>query len=180
MKDWLKWLLLGALSVVFGVIVLGNAVVASLALTTITGILFLVSGGFQIVAGFSAESTGQKIFAIVLGALMVILGISFITNPLEGTISLALLVLILLAAGGIVRIIFARRMKDTQFYWPMLISGALSILLAIYILANFAAAAPELLGLLLGIELIFNGAGLVVLAFFLRTLGNKIDTAAKG
>ena len=174
MKEWVKWLVLGILSVVFGVIVLGNAVAASLALTTITGILFLVSGGFQVVAGFTAESTGQKVFAIALGALMVILGLSFITNPLEGTISLALLVLILLAASGVVRILFAWRMKETPFFWPMLISGALSVLLAAYILANFAAAAPELLGILLGIELIFNGAGLVVLAFFIRTVAKHL------
>ena len=174
MKEWVKWLILGILSVVFGVVVLSHAVAASLALTTVTGILFLVSGGFQAVAGFSAEGTGQKVLAIALGALMVILGLSFITNPLEGTISLALLVLILLAASGIVRIIFAKRMKDTPFFWPMLISGALSVLLAAYILANFATAGPQLLGILLGIELIFNGAGLVVLAFFVRTIGQHL------
>ncbi|MBB93217.1 MAG: hypothetical protein CML68_01230 [Rhodobacteraceae bacterium] len=174
MKEWVKWLILGILSVVFGVIVLGNTVAASLAVTTVTGILFLVSGGFQVAAGFSVEGTGHKVFTMALGALMVILGLSFITNPLEGTISLALLVLILLAASGIVRIIFAKRMKDTPFFWPMLISGALSVLLAAYILANFATAGPQLLGILLGIELIFNGAGLVVLAFFVRTIGQHL------
>ncbi|MAC79480.1 MAG: hypothetical protein CML66_15620 [Rhodobacteraceae bacterium] len=174
MKEWVKWLILGILSVVFGVIVLGNAVAASLALTTITGVLFLVAGGFQVVAGFSVEGTGHKIFAFVLGALMVILGLSFITNPLEGTISLALLVLILLAASGVVRIMFAWRMKETRFFWPMLISGAVSVLLAAYILANFAAAAPQLLGILLGIELLFNGFGLVVVAFFIRTIGRNL------
>ena len=55
----------------------------------------------------------------------------------------------------------------------MLISGALSILLAGYILANFARASVNLLGILLGIELLFNGAGLIVLAFFLRTHPEK-------
>lgn len=174
MKEWVKWLILGILSLGFGVFVLSNTVVASLAVTTVTGILFLISGGFQIVAGFTAEGAASKIFAIALGALMVFLGVSFVANPLEGTISLALLVVILLAASGIVRMVFAWRMRSTTFFWPMLLSGALSVLLAGYIMANFATASIQILGIFLGVELLFNGAGLVVLAFFLRTIGNEL------
>ncbi|MGV6848498.1 MAG: HdeD family acid-resistance protein [Marinibacterium sp.] len=174
MKAWVIWLILGILSMIFGVFVLSNTVVASLAVTTVTGILFLISGGFQIVAGFTAEGAASKIFAIALGVLMVFLGISFVANPLEGTISLALLVVILLMASGVVRMVFAWRMRTTPFFWPMLLSGALSILLAGYIIANFATASVQILGILLGIELLFNGAGLMVLAFFLRTIGKKL------
>ncbi len=174
MKDWVKWLLLGLVSVVFGVFVLGNAAMASLAVTTLTGALFVLSGGFQIAGGFAAESTGSKVFSILLGVLMVLLGLSFLFNPFEGTISLALLVLILLAASGITRIVFSWRMRNTAFFWPMLISGALSVLLAAYILANFATVGPQLLGILLGVELLLNGAGLIVLSFFIRTLGRTL------
>jgi len=175
MSEWVKWLLLGILSIVFGVVVLGNTVAASLAVTTVTGILFLVSGGFQVFAGFSGEGLASKVFAIAMGVLMVVLGFSFLTNPLEGTISLALLVLILLIASGIVRIVFSWRMRSTQFFWPMLISGALTLLLAGYIWANFAAASVMLLGVMLGVELLFNGAGLVIMAFFVRTVGDALE-----
>ena len=174
MNEWVKWMILGVLSVVFGVIVLGNTVTASMAVTMVTGVLFLVSGAFQLFAGASVEGTGAKVFGIALGLLMAFLGISFIAHPLEGTISLALLVLILLAASGIVRIVFAWRMRSTQFFWPMLISGALSVLLAAYIGANFATASVQILGILLGVELLFNGFGLIVLAFFIRTVGQAL------
>jgi len=60
-------------------------------------------------------------------------------------------------------------MRDTPLFWPMLLSGAISVLLAGYIFANFFEIAPQLLGILLGIELLLNGAGLVALALFLRT-----------
>lgn len=169
MKLWLKWLLLGILSLVFGVFVLANTVAASLAVTLVTGVMFLISGGVQIFAGFGEESFGRKAFAVILGVLMVLIGISFMANPLEGMISLALLVTILIAASGLTRLIFAWQMKDTQFFWPMLISGALSVLLAGLIVANFSTAGPQILGVLLGVELLFNGAGLTVLALFLRT-----------
>ncbi|AVO37834.1 HdeD family acid-resistance protein [Pukyongiella litopenaei] len=177
MKEWQKWLLLGVASLIFGIIALGNSVLFSLAVATVTGAMFLISGGLQAYAGFTAEGIGSKLFGILLGILMIFLGISFMFHPLQGAISLAMLVLILLAAGGIVRVVLAWRMRETPFFWPMLISGALSILLAGYIWANFATAAPQLLGVLLGIELLFNGSGLIVLAFFLRRGGGeKTDT----
>ncbi len=57
----------------------------------------------------------------------------------------------------------------------MLISGAFSVILAGYIVANFFEIAPSLLGLLLGIELLLNGMGLIILALFLRTNKNLIN-----
>lgn len=169
MKPWLKWVLLGVLSIAFALFVLGNAVAASIAVTALTGALFLVAGAVQIAAGFGAESASSKVFTIAMGALAAFLGVSFMFNPLQGAISLSLLITILLAAGGIARIIFARRMKDTQFFWPMLISGALSILLAAYILMNFSTASVQLLGILLGVEFLFNGVSFIVLGFFLKS-----------
>ena len=173
MKDWLKLLLLGALSLAFGVFVLGNTMMASLAVTTLAGVLFLISGSFQVIAGLTGDTGAPRIFAVVLGALMAFLGLSFLAHPLEGMISLTLLVLLLLAASGGVRLVLASRMKATPFFWPMLWSGALSVLLAAYIATNFAAASVSLLGILMGIELLFNGAGMIVMAFFVRAIRSK-------
>ncbi|MFV0244771.1 MAG: HdeD family acid-resistance protein [Qingshengfaniella sp.] len=169
MKTWVKWLCLGLLSVLFGVFALANTALASVAVTIFTGVLFLLTGGIQIAAGLGETSGGRKLLSVVLGGLMALIGISFISNPLEGVLSLSLLVTILIAGGGIVRLILAWNMRQTQYFWAMLLSGALSVLLAGFILANFASVSVQLLGTLLGIELLFNGAGLMAMAFFIRT-----------
>lgn len=174
MKTWMRWLIVGVLSVLFGLFVLANPVAASIAVTTLAGILFAISGGIQLFAGFGEEGGMSKWLGIGLGLLMLFLGMSLMFHPLEGMISLAALVTILIAASGIMRLITALQMRETPFFWPMLLSGALSVLLAGYILANFAEIAPSLLGILLGIELLFNGAGLIALAFFLRTAKGAI------
>lgn len=168
MSNWIKWLALGILSVVFGLFALGNAVAASLAVTVVTGLLFLAAGGIQVAVGLSEPGTGRKVFSVLMGVLMLLLGVSFVANPLEGVVSLALLVTIMLAASGVLRLVLAWGMQATQFFWPMLASGALSVLLAGYIVANFATASVSLLGILLGVELLFNGAGLIALAFFVK------------
>ena len=170
MQDWTKWGLLGVASVVFGLIALGNAVATSVAVTLVTGILLLTAGGVQIYLAL-AERGGHRLWSLAIGALTGLLGLSFLLNPVLGTVSLALLVTVLLAASGLVRLVLAWAMRATRFFWPMLLSGALSVLLAGYILANFAAASLALLGILLGVELLFNGAGLIVLALFVKSQG---------
>lgn len=180
MKEWVKWLLLGLLSIVFGVFVLGAPVVASIAVTVITGVLLLISGGVQTVAGFTAEGTGNKVITVLMGLLMLFLGWSFLAHPLQGTISLAMLVLILFLVSGILRIAFSFQMRGTTYFWPTLISGVLTLILA-GIIWSYAAAEPawltQLIGILLGIELIFNGVGLVFLSLFLRNNADKIKEA---
>lgn len=169
MKLWTKWLIAGILSIIFGIFVLANPVAASVAVTLVAGITFALIGGIQIFAGMGSDETGSKVMGIGLGALMLLLGISLMFKPLEGIISLATVATILIGANGILRLMTSWQMRQTPMFWPMLISGAVSILLAGYILANFFEVAPQLLGILFGIELLFNGAGLVALALFLRT-----------
>ena len=175
MKIWVKWLVLGVLSLAFGIFVLANPVAASIAVTTLAGIMFILAGAFQVFGGFGEDGIFAKILGIALGILMLFLGLSLTLHPLEGMISLATLVTILFAASGITRLISAFQMQKKSFFWPMLISGAFSVILAGYIVANFFEIAPSLLGLLLGIELLLNGMGLIILALFLRTNKNLIN-----
>lgn len=179
MKESTKWILLGVLTVIFGVIVLGNTVVASVAVTVMAGVMLLIGGGLNVIGGFSVEGMGGKIFAWVIGAVMVLLGWSLLAHPLEGVISLAMAVLILLIIGGLARIFMSFRMSGTAFFWPMLISGALSLVLAWIIWSN-AAAEPaslfSLLGLLLGIEMLFDGIGLIFMGLFAKSAVKALNT----
>ncbi len=167
MSDWLKWVLLGALFIVFGVFALNHAVLTSLSVTIVVGALLLVAGIGQGIAGFGESGAGSKILSILLGLVLALLGLSFLANPFAGTISLAVLATILIGAGGALRLAFATQIRGTPFFWMMLLSGALSVALALYI-----AFTPEvtavLLGVLLGVELILSGAGMIALGLHRR------------
>ncbi|CUH42989.1 HdeD family acid-resistance protein [Ruegeria atlantica] len=182
MSDWVKWLLLGLLSIAFGIFVLGAPVVASVAVTVVTGVLLLISGALQVVGGFTVEGTGNKILSLIMGAVMLFLGWSFLDHPLQGTLTLATVMLILFMAGGIARVILSFQMKGTQFFWPTMISGVLSIVLA-GIIWTYVGSDPQvllsILGIFLGIEMLFNGFGLVFMAFFIRNAPNDATTEAK-
>lgn len=169
MNEWTRWLLLGCLSVLFGVLALANAVAVSFGITLVTGSLLILAGTIQVVVGVQDEGAGNKLISIILGLLVAILGVSFLRNPFEGMMSLTLVITLFIGSAGVLRLFWAFRMRQTRFFWMMVLSGALSIVLAGVIFANFEQASARLLGILLGLELLFNGLALVVLSLFLKT-----------
>ena len=167
MKISTKYFWLGLLIIALGVVVLFNAVTASAAVVTVTGIFLLLGGALQIAVGFTAEGLGNRVLTWCLGGLTVFLGWSFMANPLAGMISLSTLLLILLAASGIVQILFAFRVRGTRFFWPLLLAGSVSVVLAIILLSS-PGATLVLLGTLLGIQMLSAGASLLMLGMFFK------------
>ncbi|MDO6456994.1 MULTISPECIES: HdeD family acid-resistance protein [Celeribacter] len=168
MTNWKTWVGIGALMFLFGLLALGNAVVTSLAITVMLGSLFAIAGVAQLWAGFSGVVHDNRVFTLIWGLISLLIGVSFIANPLEGTVSLTMLVTGFLLASGVIRLLMAWRMRESRLFWALLLSGAVTVLLGGYILANFAAISLSLLGILFGIELLVDGAGLIGFGLFLR------------
>lgn len=180
MSDWLKWVVLGLISIAFGVFALNHAVLTSVSVTIVVGALLLVTGAVQTYAGVTDIGWSNKLLSILLGLVLLLLGVSFLADPLAGTISLAVLVTIFIAAGGVLRLLFSLRLRGTPFFWMMLASGVLSLGLAAFILLN-PEVTVALLGILLGVELLFNGAALIALGLFRRSYlkGQRVGRKAE-
>jgi uncharacterized membrane protein HdeD (DUF308 family) len=72
-------------------------------------------------------------------------------------LTLTILLAAYFAAQGIVTIIAAFKFSGTGTMWLMLLSGIVSLVLAWMIFSGFPGSAASMLGLLLGINLIFTG-----------------------
>jgi len=170
MKNRSLLIILGIIAVIAGFFAILNPLAGSIAVTLITGWSFLLIGVLQIIAVFQETGWGARIWSLILGVVAILAGISLIGNPLAGTISLTYLLAILFVVSGIFKIIASFGMPSGNWKWLVLLSGVLSIGLGILIFANFAAAALTTLGLLLGIQLISDGASMLGLAFASRQI----------
>ncbi|MEM7075773.1 MAG: DUF308 domain-containing protein [Pseudomonadota bacterium] len=168
MTKWYSWMGVGLLMVVGAFFILGNAMVASIAVTQLVGIVFLIAGGVQAVASIMDREQSGWFITLVLGLLGVFIGWSFLSNPLEGMVSLTLLVAILLLLAGGVRLWLAFKMRESPFFWLLLLSGAVAILLAAWIFANFATASMTVLGILFGVEVLMNGITMIVMSLAIK------------
>ena len=106
---------------------------------------------------------------IVIGLLLIAGGGLALANPFAASLAVELLVGWIFLIAGVVQLYAAfRGARNSRIYWVLLLSGALSVLIGIAVLANFQQAATALLGIVLAVELISNGIGAVAYGLALR------------
>jgi uncharacterized membrane protein HdeD (DUF308 family) len=166
-----KWgwiVTLGAVYVIVGFIALGSVVVATVASVLVVGVAMIVAGIAEVINAFQVKSWGKFLLWALLGVLYVIAGFVTFENPLLAAALLTLVLGTSLVASGIMRIILAFSMRrETPWIWVAL-SGIITLLLGLLILAHWPINSVYILGLLLGIDLIIAGAGWIGIGLGLR------------
>lgn len=165
MKTSNSLILVGVLSLLGGLLALINPFAASLSVGILVGWMLLMVGLIGLIGTFRM---GGGIWPVLFSILTAAIGFIMVANPISGLIALTVTVAIGLVLSGIARIALARSNQGHPAYWVLLLSGALSVLMAIMIFANFPQAAEVILGLFLGIELVSVGASFLVLGFRLK------------
>jgi len=165
---WLWLAILGAISLVGGLLALFNPFTATMAAVFLAGWTFLIFGVFQLIQAFGIREWPGFLWSLLLGILTAIVGISILANPFAGAITLTTVVAILFLVLGVVKLMYGFSLRPVSGWGLVLLSGAVSILLGIMIFTNFPWAATTVLGILLAVELLSNGAFLLVLALGLR------------
>jgi len=166
-----KWGWIVALGVVYlitGLIALGSVVMATVASVFVVGIMMLIAGVGEVFNAFQMRGWGKFLLWLVLGALYIVAGFFTFENPLLAAAVLTLLLGASLAASGVMRIILAFSMKDGPFWVGILVSGLITLLLGLIILAHWPVSSLYVLGIFLGIDLIFAGIGWIGLGLGLK------------
>lgn len=161
----------GVLAMLGGVLALLNPLAATVTAEQVAGWMFVLSGVVQAVGAYRARRLRERLWALVLAVVSVLLGIALLANPLAGIIALTLVVGTMFLVIGVVKIVASFGMRGTPVFWILLASGALSVVLALMIFGNFPQAAATILGILLAVELISTGAALIVFGSAARRPG---------
>lgn len=166
-----KWGWIVALGVVYlvaGVIALGSIVMATVASVLIVGVMMIIAGVAEVINAFQIKSWGKFLIWGLLGVLYIVAGFLTFENPLLAAVLLTLLLGASLVVSGIVRIFLAFSMKrESPWIWVAL-SSVITLLLGLLILVRWPVNSVYILGLFLGIDLIFAGAGWIGLGLGLR------------
>ena len=166
-----KWgwiVALGVLYVVAGFIALGSVVMATVATVFVVGVMMLIAGVVEVISAFQMQSWGKFLLWVVLGALYIVAGFATFENPLLAAALLTLLLGASLVASGIMRIVLAFGMKGESAWVWVLGSGVITTLLGAMIVIHWPVSSLCILGLFLGIDLIFAGTSWVGIGFALR------------
>lgn len=165
----LWYLIQGALMILAGVLALIYPIVTSVAVITLLGWLLIVSGVVQGISLIGAFNVPNFWLQLVSVALSVVVGALFLINPEGGLATVTALLIVFFVVEGISKVIFALTIRPFPNWGWVLGSGVLGIVLAFVVFASLPNVALWLIGLLLGVQLIGEGAALGYLAWQERT-----------
>jgi uncharacterized membrane protein HdeD (DUF308 family) len=161
----LWYLVQGALMVLGGVVALVYPIVSSVGVVLFLGWILILGGIVQGISLIGANEVPHFWLQLVSVVLSVIVGLLFIRNPGEGLLALTLLLIVFFMVEGFSKLIFALTIRPFPNWGWVLASGVIGILLSFYLWANLPVTAIWLLGVLIGIQLICEGAALGYLAW---------------
>ena len=159
---------LGVISVVAGILALGSVVVATEAAVMIVGVMMLAAGFAEIVAAFGVRNWRHFLFWMLLGVFYSLAGFVAWRIPSKAPRSHAD-VGILLALIGLLRIYLSTLMQHGT-PWAVAFSGVLSFRVGLMIIGGWPSSSFFVLGLLLGMDLIYFGTTWAAVGLALKHL----------
>ncbi len=164
---WWLCALLGLVMLAGGVFLLWNVVAASLVTALFFAAALFVGGIIQIVHAFAARGWGSFALSLIIGLLLVGAGLLLATDPLATSLGLTLAIAALFLAGGALRLwLAARHWRDHG--WLLTISGLLSLALGVVLILGFPWSGLVVPGILLGVDLIFQGSWWLTVGLWVR------------
>ena len=168
---WQVWgflLGMGIALMILGLVAIGASIPATFATMAVFGILLLIGAIFQVVTAFWGRRWRGFFLHLLTGILYLIVGVFMVEDPLEAALALTLLIAACLLVGGILRIVLSVVERFDGWGW-MLLNGIVSVILGVSIWRQWPLSGFWVIGLFIGIEMLFSGLSWVMLGLALRS-----------
>jgi uncharacterized membrane protein HdeD (DUF308 family) len=166
-QNWGWFLFWGILLLATGIAAVWRSMTATLASMLFFGWLLAFAAAIEIVqavmVGHWAGFFQHALAAILFGVLALI----FLVRPMITAEVLTLVMALFFLVGGLFQIVGSAVLQFSGWGWH-LIDGLITIVLGVLILAQWPASGLWVIGLFIGIDLIFYGLAWIAIAFGLR------------
>jgi len=170
LKDhWRLFTIQGVLLVILGMIAVAVPRFAAVAATDFIGWLLFFTGLMQAASLVSSTRAPGYWSSLLLAVLTAILGFVLAWYPLQGAITLTMLLTAYFLVHGVATFVFAFSVKGETGRWVLLIlSGLVDLLLAGLVIAEWPSTDLWVLGLFVGVNMLLTG-----FAFIFAALGAR-------
>jgi uncharacterized membrane protein HdeD (DUF308 family) len=178
---WQLFLTQGVIMTILGVLAVIWPQISTVAVDVYVGWLFLLSGVVGLATMFLAQDVQAFLWLLLTAALSLFVGIALLWHPVEGAVSLTLVLIAFFIVEGIFQIVASLSYRDVfpgQWGW-MLASGIVDLILAALIIKGWPSTAAWALGLIVGINLVTSGAAIVMVALAGKNLVQTVAKAAR-
>jgi uncharacterized membrane protein HdeD (DUF308 family) len=168
LKKYRTWFMIyGVVFVILGGLAIAMPYVATLAVELTVGWLLVIGGVLGVIACFSSGQSAPGFWwNLLLAVLYLLAGIALLWHPVAGVVTLTIILVAYLIAGGVSKIVMALGMRSAlpKAWGWMLFSGLVDLALAALILSGWPGSAGWVIGLLVGVNLLMTGVALTIAA----------------
>ncbi len=154
-------LVLGSLLILTGLFAIMTPVATTLFTEVFISWFLILVGSVQFINAIVERQTGGLWMGIFMGLFAFVLGILLMSHTIAGLVSITMIIGILFVVYGVVKTITAVTVRPPHWGW-LLISGLILIVIAVMILTNLIFASLALMGILMGIYMVFVGIEVIV------------------
>lgn len=166
-------IVLGVITVILGLLAIGCPLVTGIAIGILVGAFLLVGGIVQVVHVFNAHGWKDGFLYLVSGVLSAICGGIMLAHPVFGLGVLTIVLIFYFLLDGITKIIFSFKMRPAKGWGWILFSGLVTLALALLIWRQWPLSGAWAVGLLVGINLLFDGWAMILTGGTVRSMVAK-------
>jgi len=168
-KGWGALVLLGFLSVIFGILMMIYPDITATVVLTLIGILIIVMGVIGLIfAMLTPAGEGKSTLLLLGGVLGVLIGVGFIMYPVIAGSVLTWMIGILIFFTGLLQIVFGLEEKYQPGRWLYILAGIISIIFAILIMIFPVIGGLIIFGYLVAIYFFINGIVLMTVGYHMH------------
>jgi uncharacterized membrane protein HdeD (DUF308 family) len=165
--SWGWFVALGIALIVLGGVCIVGDMTATLVSVLAFGWLLIMGAVLALIQAFQVR-TWSGFFLFFLSALLRgFAGYLLVRYPLEGEYGLTLLLASFFIVGGVFRAVGASALQFPQWGWAV-VSGIVSVALGVLLLTHLPISSLWFIGMVIGIDLIFDGGWFIALGAALR------------
>lgn len=161
-RNWGWFIGVGIVLICIGIAAVALPFASSVAVELLIGSAIAVAGLFKLVHAIKSRTAGGFFAELLISLLMIAVGALLLIFPLEGILTLTVLLAAFFMVSGVFRIIGALQMRDVPTWGWALASGVIALILGVIIWAELPGDSRWVLGFIIGIDLIFSGLTLVI------------------
>lgn len=178
---WVLFVIQGVIMMALGAVAIIWPQISTLAVDIYVGWILLLSGLVGLVTMFLAPDVPAFLWSLLTAALSLFVGLILLWHPVEGAVSLTLVLIAFFIVEGVFQIAVAIRYRDAfpdSWGW-MVMSGAADLLLAAVIISGWPGAASWALGLIVGVNLITSGLAITMIAVTGRSIVSMLANSGR-
>ncbi|PZV11619.1 MAG: hypothetical protein DCF22_14160 [Leptolyngbya sp.] len=159
---------LGVVMLLLGIAAIVEPLMATVAVARVLSWIFLFAGIIRIIYAVQSRYDRGFWLKLLIGIFYVITGIMLLSNVFGAALTLTIAFGGVILVQGILEVIAAFKARPEANWSWTLVSGLMAIVLGILIFYGWPFSAAWLLGVFVGVNLMFTGVWMIVIPLLIR------------